>query len=109
MFSASPVAPYSTRPPPPIGPSTTSPVSIPTRIRDGRGLAVGLGPADDPERGADRALGIVLVRDRRPEEREDTVAGEILHRSAERLDGLDHPPDRAAEDLAGVLGVQSAR
>ena len=31
VFSASPVAPYSTRPPPPIGPSTTSPVSMPTR------------------------------------------------------------------------------
>ena len=33
VFSASPVAPYSTRPPPPIGPSTTSPVSMPTRTR----------------------------------------------------------------------------
>ena len=35
VFSASPVAPYSTRPPPPIGPSTTSPVSMPTRISIG--------------------------------------------------------------------------
>ena len=31
VFSASPVAPYSIRPPPPIGPRTTSPVSMPTR------------------------------------------------------------------------------
>src|SRR4249919_3103213 len=36
VFSASPVAPYSTRPPPPIGPSTTSPVSMPTRMASGR-------------------------------------------------------------------------
>ena len=36
VLIASPVAPYSTRPPPPTGPSTTSPVSIPTRTAIGR-------------------------------------------------------------------------
>ena len=68
-----------------------------------------IGPLDDAERGADRALGIVLVRHRRAEQREDPVAGEVLDRAAERLDRIHHPPNGAAEHLARVFGVHPLR
>ena len=66
------------------------------------------GPVADRERGAHGALGIVLVRDRRAEERDDRVADELLHRAAEALElgadvrvvgakaGVRPPPGRAA-------------
>ncbi len=52
---------------------------------------------------------IVLVCDRSAEEREDAVAGEVLHRSTERLDGVDHAPDGGAQELARILGIELLR
>jgi hypothetical protein len=49
------------------------------------------------------------VGDRGAEQCEHAIAGEVLDRAAERLDGVDHPPDRAAEDLSGVLGIEPLR
>src|SRR5262249_18532753 len=40
---------------------------------------------DDAERAADAALGVVLPRRGGPEERENSVTGEILHVAVERL------------------------
>jgi hypothetical protein len=62
---------------------------------------------DDAQAGADGALSVVLVRDRCAEQREDPVAGQVLDGPAERLDGLDHAPNGAAQDLARVLGVEA--
>src|SRR5262249_3782691 len=47
--------------------------------------------ADDAERAADAALGVVLSRRGRSEEREHTVSGEILHMAVERLHFADDP------------------
>ena len=43
-------------------------------------------PIADRERGADGPLGIVLVRDRRAEDRHHRVADELLDRAAAALD-----------------------
>ena len=54
-----------------------------------------------------RPLGVITVRDRRPEDAHDGVSDELLDRSAE---GLDHPPQRRVirrEDGPNVLGVKS--
>ena len=86
---------------------TTSPVAIPSpvpgRRREGDdGLARGDGRphgelelfllvqlvdrVEDAEAGADGALGVVLVCDRRAEDRHHGVADELLDRAAEALD-----------------------
>ena len=59
---------------------------------------------DHAQRAAHGALGVVLARRRRAEEREHAVAGEILHVPAERLDLADDPRDRLADDVLHVLG-----
>ena len=86
---------------------TTSPVAIPSPVpgvrREGDdGLAGGDGRphgelelfllvqlvdrVEDAESRADGALGVVLVRDRRAEDRHHRVADELLDRAAEALD-----------------------
>ncbi len=60
----------------------------------------------DPQPRADRALGIVLVRDGRAEEREYAVPREILDRAAEVLDRMDHARDRLADDELRILGIE---
>ncbi len=61
---------------------------------------------DDAQTRADRALGVVLVRARRTEQREDAVAGEILHGAPERLDRHDHASDGIADHELELLGVE---
>jgi hypothetical protein len=77
VFTASPVAPYSMREPAPTGPSTTSPLSIPTRTE--RPPAVGSDFFDDPQARAYGSLGTVLVRQGRSEKCEYAVSREILN------------------------------
>ena len=45
----------------------------------------------------------------RAEEREVPVSREVLDRATERLDRVHHAPNRAAEHLAGILGVHPLR
>jgi hypothetical protein len=52
---------------------------------------------------------LISDRDRGSEERVDAVAGQVLDRPAERLDGVDHTPNGAAEDLTRILGIQQLR
>ena len=62
-------------------------------------------PVPDRERGPDRTLRVVLVCDRRPEERHDRIADELLDRAAVALDlGLHASPVGRLEspDLLGV-------
>ena len=107
MFTVSPNAAYSTRLPAPTAPTTTGPVSTPTRTPNpSRPNARSTSPAyrvdllDDPERGAHGALGVVLVGRRRAEQREHAVAGQVLDGAAERLDRADHARDGVADDRA---------
>ncbi len=59
----------------------------------------------DPEAGADRALGVVLVRDGCPEDRHDRVPDELLDRTAVALDLLAEAAVVGADAGADVLGV----
>ena len=79
--------------------TTTSPASIPTRASSPRFLT----RVEDPERGADRALGVVLVRLGDAERGEHRVAGELLDDPAVRghavRDVVEEPRHAAADDL----------
>ena len=64
----------------------------------------------DGERGADRALGVVLVRRGGAEDRHDGITDELLHRAAEALDlgaqarvvGGEHRPHVLRIELLGA-------
>ena len=60
---------------------------------------------DQVERGADGALGVVLVRDRRAPDGHDRVADELLDRAAVAVDDLLAVLEVARQELAHVLGV----
>ena len=60
---------------------------------------------DEVERGADGALGVVLVRGRRAPDRHDRVADELLDRAAVAVDHLARQVEVARQGLADVLGV----
>ena len=63
--------------------------------------------SDDLQRRAHRALGVVLVRDRRAEQREHAVAREVLDGAAERFDRPDHARHGVADDELQLLGIQA--
>ena len=65
-----------------------------------------LGPLADRKRGADGPLGIVLVRDRRPEERHHRVADELLDGAAVPLELVPQALVIRTEDRLHVLGVE---
>jgi hypothetical protein len=48
---------------------------------------------------------VVLVRDRRPEERHDPVAHHLIHGAFVAVDGLHHPLEDGIEELPGFLRV----
>ena len=58
---------------------------------------------DDAKRGSRGALGIVLVRGRRPEVRRNPVAHVRLHHAAELLDHTRHPADTLADQLLHLV------
>src|SRR5919109_1138551 len=61
------------------------------------------------ERGAERALGVVLVRHRRAEDHEDRVADELLDRAFVAL-GLAHERlEDVAHELLELLGIERLR
>ena len=62
-------------------------------------------PVANREGGPDGALGVVLVRERRPEERHHRVADELLHRPAEVLELPAQPRVIRREQLAHVLRI----
>ena len=59
------------------------------------------------ERRAHRALGVVLVRDRRAEQRHHVVADVLVHGAAVALDLLPEPPQRAVHERLHGLGVEA--
>ena len=68
---------------------------------------------EDPEAGPDRALGVVLVRLRDAERRQDGVAGELLDDPAVRghavRDVVEEPRHAAADDLRVGAGDERGR
>ena len=63
-------------------------------------------PVADRERSPHRALGIVLVRDRRAEERHHRVADELLHRAAAALELVTQPLVVRRQHRLHVLGIE---
>ncbi len=87
MLTASPVANVDS-----VSSATTSPDSIPMRASSPSSST----PSSDPERGADRALGVVLVRLRDAERGHHGVAGELLDDPAVRRRRSARPGRRSA-------------
>jgi hypothetical protein len=52
------------------------------------------------------ALGVVLVRDRRPEERHDAVAGVLIHRALEAVDAVGEHLKEAVHGAVPLLGIE---
>ena len=69
--------------------------------------AIVLEGALDAERGAHRPLRMVLVSDRRAEERHDAVAEELIHRAFVPMDLGQHELERARHERVHVLRVES--
>ena len=84
---------------------SASPVVIPTRSSSPSSTR----EVADRERRADRALGIVLVRRRRAEERHHRVADELLDRAAVPLELGADALVVGAEDRLDVLRVERLR
>ena len=92
--------------------TTTSPEFRPTRICtvDARAVAANLlGVASDrvlhAQRGVARPHGVILVGDRRAEQRHDPVAHDLVDRALVAVDGLHHALEDGIEELAGLLWV----
>ena len=49
---------------------------------------------------------MILVRERRPEERHDAVAGVLVHRALEAMHALGEDREEAIEDAMPLLGVE---
>jgi hypothetical protein len=67
-------------------------------------------PADvllHAQRRVEGALGMVLVRDRRAEEREDAVAARVGHPAVVAVHGVRHHGEGGVDDAARVLGVEA--
>ena len=57
------------------------------------------------KRGVARTDGVILVSERRVEERHDAVAHHLVDRTLEMMDRLHHQLDNRVEKLAGILGI----
>ena len=62
-----------------------------------------------PERGPDRPLGVVLVRDRGAEEGDDLVADDLVEPAAERGDVGDEPLETVIDQAFDLLGIGAGR
>jgi hypothetical protein len=57
------------------------------------------------QRGVARPYGVVLVRERRAEQRHDPIAHDLVDRALVAVDGLHHPLEHRVEELARLLGI----
>ncbi len=58
-----------------------------------------------PERRVARAYGVILVGERRAEQRHDPVPHHLIHRALVAVDGLHHSLEDGVEDLPRLLGI----
>ena len=63
----------------------------------------------DRERGRDRAHRVVLVRDRRAEERHHAVARELIHGALVAVHRLHDRLKAAVHDAVQILGIEARR
>ena len=61
------------------------------------------------ERGAQRAMGVILVRDRGAEERHHAVAQELVDRALVAVDDAEDHLEAAVHDLVDLFGIQARR
>ena len=59
-----------------------------------------------PQRRIERALRMILVRDRRAEQREDAVAGRLHDVTVVAMHGVDHQLERRIDDRARLFRVE---
>jgi hypothetical protein len=59
-----------------------------------------------PQCGVECALRMVLVRDRRAEQREDAVAGALHHVAIVAADRVDHQLESRIDDCARLFGIE---
>ena len=91
--------------------TTTSPELRPTRIWIGTPstvrtpVGVSLHRLLHPQRGVAGAHRVVLVRQRRAEQRHDPVAHHLVDGALVAVDGLHHVLEHGVEELAGLLGI----
>ena len=95
----------------PIARTTTSPEFRPTRMLDGDAvrapdsLGVPLDRLLHAQRGVAGADGVILVGERRAEQRHDPVAHDLVDGALVAVDGLHHPFEHGVEELARLLGI----
>ena len=95
----------------PMARTTTSPEFSPTRMRTAtpcaraHALGVPLHRLLHPERRVARPHGVILVGERRAEERHDAVAHHLVHGALVAVDRLHHVLEHGVEELARLLGV----
>ena len=58
-----------------------------------------------PERRVTRAHGMVLVSERRAEERHDAITHHLVHRALVAVHRFHHPLEHRVQEFAGVLGI----
>ena len=75
------------------------------RVRASHLLRVLLHALLHPERRVAGPHGVVLVGERRAEERHDPVAHDLVHRALVAVDRLHHPLEHGVEELARLLGI----
>ena len=63
----------------------------------------------DREGASDCAVCVILVRDRRAEERQHPVAEELRHGAFEAVDGLEHDVEAPSHERVSVLGIEALR
>src|SRR3546814_15005892 len=61
------------------------------------------------QRGSNGALGVVLVGQRRTEERHDGVADDLVDPASERLDVGDEPPEAAVHEVLDLIRLAPLR
>jgi hypothetical protein len=81
---------------------TTSPVLIPIRTSTPAPAQIVVGG----ESGVDRALRMVLVRDRRAEQGENAIAGRLNDVAVVPMDCVDHQLERGVDNRARLFGVE---
>ena len=74
-------------------------------VRGAQFLGIGGDCVDEVPGGVTGPPRVILLGDRRPEERHDPVAGELVHRAAEPTDPLSVDLHEAGHDLGPYLGV----
>ena len=101
-FTTSPSTVNSRRRGDPMSPVSATPLFSAMRIRSGlpgHSLFISASASPHGERGLDRPIGVILLRQRRAEDGEDRVADELVERAVELEDLLRHLREEVVQQL----------